>query len=81
MDIAFYNAYGLLMYDYNQNKQFDKSLELFNKALDAGLETEAIYQGLAKTYEAMGDTAKAKENYRLVLKQNPANTEASSKLK
>lgn len=81
MDIAFYNAYGLLMYDYNQNKQFDKSLELFNTALDAGLETEAIYQGLAKTYEAMGDTAKMKENYRLVLKQNPANTEAAAKLK
>lgn len=81
MDIAFYNSYGLLMYDYNQNKQFDKSLNMFQKALDAGLETEAIYQGFAKTYEAMGDTAKAKENYREVVKLNPSNTEAAQKIK
>jgi tetratricopeptide (TPR) repeat protein len=81
MDNTFYNGYSLLMYDYNAAKDFQKSLDMLNAALEDGIATEQIYFGLAKTYEAMGDTARAKENFREVIKLNPANPEAAQKAK
>lgn len=81
MDNAFYNAYSLLMYDYNLSKNYQKSIDMFNAALDDGVKTEQIHLGLAKTYEEMGNKEEAIKNYREIVKLNPQNTDAANYLK
>jgi tetratricopeptide (TPR) repeat protein len=81
MDDRYYNAYGLLMYDFNANKEFQKSLDLFNRALAKGIETAEIYNGLGKTYFQMGNTNEAKKYYQRSLAVDPNNAEASSMVK
>lgn len=81
MDNAFYNAYSLLMYDYNLTKNYQKSIDMFNKALNDGVKTEQIHLGLAKTYEEMGNKEEAIKNYREIVKLNPQNTDAANYLK
>lgn len=76
MDDKFYNAYSLLMYDYNLSKNYQKSIEMFNTALKNGVNTEQIHLGLAKTYEEMGNKEEAIKNYREIVKLNPKNTDA-----
>jgi tetratricopeptide (TPR) repeat protein len=47
---------------------YKKAVEMFQKAIEADPNyTEAVYN-LGRTYEAMGDTLKAKEKYREALK-------------
>lgn len=81
MDDRYYNAYGLLMYDFNAGKAFQKSLDLFNRALAKGITTAEIYNGLGKTYFQMGNTAEAKKYYQKSLALDPGNAEASSMVK
>lgn len=81
MDDKFYNAYSLLMYDYNLSKNYQKSIDMFNTALKNGVNTEQIRLGLAKTYEEMGKKEEAMKNYREMVKLNPQNAEAVNYLK
>lgn len=50
------NAYTLLAQQYNAAGQYEKSIELFNGALQKGVENEFTYTGLAVTYFEMKDT-------------------------
>lgn len=75
------NAYNLLMYDYNANNEFDKTIKLFNQAISKGVYTVEIYNGLGKTYWQMKNNEEAKKYYRKALEINPTNEEASEMLK
>lgn len=81
MNPEHYDAYGLLMYDYNAAKQYDKSISMFNEAIRANIQTEAIYTGLAKTYFQMGNKSEAKKYYQEVLTLNPSNQEANAMIR
>lgn len=81
MDDAYYNAYGLLMYDYNLNKEYQKSIDMFNEALSKGVKTESIYNGLGKTYWQMNNNVEAKKYYQKALDVNPNNEEAAAMVK
>lgn len=41
-DVTYQNAYDLLVYDYNANKQFSKSIALLENAIESGYESEKI---------------------------------------
>jgi tetratricopeptide (TPR) repeat protein len=41
-DITYQNAYDLLVYDYNAQKKYNKSITLLQKAIDNGYENEKI---------------------------------------
>jgi hypothetical protein len=56
-DDKYYNAYNLLMYDYNLNKQHQKSIDLFKSAIAKGVKTIEIYNALGKTYWEIGNNA------------------------
>lgn len=81
LDERYYNAYGLLMYDFNAGKEFQKSLDLFQHALAKGIATAEIYNGLGKTYFQMGNMAEAKKYYQKSLAIDPNNAEAVSMIK
>jgi protein O-mannosyl-transferase len=81
MDNSYYNAYGLLMYDYNLNKEFQKSIDMFNEALSKGIKTESIYNGLGKTYWQMNNNVEAKKYYQKALDINPNNEESAAMVK
>lgn len=81
MDDHYYNAYGLLMYDYNANKEFQKSIDLFKAAIAKGITTAEMYDGLGKTYRQMGNKAEAKAAYQKAFDLNPNNAEAAAMLK
>lgn len=78
---SYMNAYNLLMYDYNANNEFDKTIKLFNQAINSGVNTVEIYNGLGKTYWQMKNNEEAKKYYRKALDINPTNEEASEMLK
>lgn len=80
-DVNYYNAYNLLMYDYNANNQFEKTISLFNKALKDGVSAVEIYNGLGKTYWQMKNNEEAKKYYRKALDVNSSNVEATEMLK
>jgi len=75
-DNDFYDAYSLLMFDYNLTKNYQKSIDMFYKALENGVKTEQIHLGLAKTFEEMGNKDEAIKNYREIVKINPQNKDA-----
>ncbi len=62
---SYYNQGYIYLTEY---LDYPKAIEMFNKAIEANPDyTEAVYN-LGRTYEAMGDTTKAKEKYRQALK-------------
>ena len=62
---SYYNEGYIYLTEY---LDFDKAAGMFNKAIEIEPDfTEAVYN-LGRTYEAMKDTAKAKEKYREALK-------------
>lgn len=75
------NAYNLLMYDYNANSEFEKTITLFNNAINNGVKTVEIYNGLGKTYWQMKNDEEAKKYYRKALEINSTNVEATEMLK
>lgn len=81
MDNTYYNAYGLLMYDYNLNKEFQKSIDLFNGAIKKGIEAVEIYNGLGKTYWEMKNNAESNKYYRKALEIDGSNQEAAAMVK
>lgn len=78
---SYMNAYNLLMYDYNSNNEFEKTISLFNQAINNGVKTVEIYNGLGKTYWQMKNNEEAKKYYRKALEIDSTNVEASEMLK
>lgn len=80
-DKNYFNAYNLLMYDYNVNGEFEKTITLFNNAINSGVKTVEIYNGLGKTYWQMKSNEEAKKYYKKALEINSTNVEATEMLK
>ena len=80
-DNKYYNAYNLLMYDYNINKEYQKSIDLFKKAISEGIETVEIYNALGKTYWEMQNNTEANVYYRKALALDATNQEAAAMVK
>lgn len=80
-DPKYYNAYNLLMYDYNLNKEYQKSIELFKNAITNGVETVEIYNALGKTYWEMKNNTEANIYYQKALDVDPTNQEAAAMVK
>lgn len=53
-DPAYQNAYDLLVYDYNAKKQYQKSIDLLEKAITNGFESDKIRQTLSQTKKLAG---------------------------
>lgn len=53
-DVTYQNAYDLLVYDYNANKQYQKSIDLLEKAIQNGFASDKIKQTLANTKKFAG---------------------------
>jgi tetratricopeptide (TPR) repeat protein len=81
MDSLYYNAYGLLMFDYNAAKNYQKSIDLFNGAIEKGVSKIVAYSALGKTYLEMGDNDKANFYYQKALLIDPSNQEAIAMVK
>ena len=81
MDNKYYNAYGLLAYDYNLNKQHQKSIDLFKGAIAKGVKTIEIYNALGKTYWEIGNNVEANFYYQKALETDPSNQEAAAMVK
>ncbi len=81
MDDRYYNAYGLLAYDYNLNKQHQKSIDLFKSAIKKGVESVEIYNALGKTYLEIQNSAEANIYYKKALAIDPSNQEAATMVK
>jgi tetratricopeptide (TPR) repeat protein len=81
MDNKYYNAYGLLAYDYNLNKQHQKSIDLFKGAIAKGVKTIEIYNALGKTYWEIGNNVEANFYYQKALEIDPSNQEAAAMVK
>lgn len=81
MDDKYYNAYGLLAYDYNLNKQHQKSIDLFKSAIAKGVKTIEIYNALGKTYWEIQNNAEANFYYQKALEIDPSNQEAVAMVK
>ena len=77
----YYNAYNLLMYDYNIKKEYQKSISLFKKAIKEGVETIEIYNALGKTYWEMGNNNEANVYYKKALSLDASNQEAAAMVK
>lgn len=80
-DKTYLNAYNLLMYDYNANREFEKTISLFNKAITDGFGTVEIYNGLGKTYWQMKNNSEANTYYQKALDLDPTNQEAAAMVK
>ena len=80
-DNKYYNAYNLLMYDYNLSKDYQKSIDLFNSAIKKGVETVEVYNALGKTYWEMKNNAEANIYYRKALNIDASNQEAAAMVK
>jgi tetratricopeptide (TPR) repeat protein len=80
-DDKYYNAYNLLMYDYNLNKQHQKSIDLFKSAIAKGVKTIEIYNALGKTYWEIGNNAEANFYYQKALEIDSSNQEAAAMVK
>lgn len=81
MDNKYYNAYGLLAYDYNLNKQHQKSIDLFKDAIAKGVKTIEIYNALGKTYWEIGNNVEANFYYQKALDIDATNQEAAAMVK
>lgn len=81
LDERYYNAYNLLVFDYNAAKQYQRSIGLYLYALNNGLNTLEINNGLGKTYWQMGDTTHAINYYQEALNIDPLNEEANAMVK
>lgn len=81
MDDKYYNAYGLLVYDYNLNKQHQKSIDLFKSAIANGVKTIEIYNALGKTYWEIQNNVEANFYYKKALEIDPSNQEAAAMVK
>lgn len=75
-DSVFYNSYGFLLYNYSQDKAFDKSLQVLNKAIERGVKSVEIYNLLGKTYWQTNNNQLANKYYNLALEIDPSNQEA-----
>ena len=62
-------------------KQVDRAIELFTKALSIRADLPDVPFNLATAYEMKGDKTHAAEWYRRVLEKNPDDAEAKAKLK
>jgi tetratricopeptide (TPR) repeat protein len=80
-DHTYFNAYNLLMFDYNAANEFQKSIDMYNNAIKNGVETVEIYNGLGKTYWQMKNNVEAKKYYQKALGINPSNEEAAAMVK
>ncbi len=80
-DKTYLNAYNLLMYDYNANNEFEKTISLFNKAITDGFGAVEIYNGLGKTYWQMKNNSEANTYYQKALDLDPTNQEAAAMVK
>lgn len=81
LDPGYTNAYNLLSYDYDQSKQYQKTIDLYSGALAKGINTLAANNGLGKTYWQMGDTSQALIYYQRALVIDPQNEEANAMVK
>ena len=80
-DNKYYNAYNLLMYDYNLNKDFQKTIDLFKNAINKGVESVEVYNALGKTYWEMQNNTEANVYYRKALAIDASNQEAAAMVK
>ena len=81
LDVNYLNAYNLLMYDYNESGQFEKTIALCNNAINAGVNAIEIYNTLGKTYWQMKNNVEAVKYYKKALEINPSNEEALAMVK
>lgn len=81
LDLNYLNAYNLLMYDYNESGQFEKTIALCNNAINAGVNAIEIYNTLGKTYWQMKNNVEAVKYYKKALEINPSNEEALTMVK
>lgn len=80
-DSSYYNAYNLLMYDYNANKEYPKTINLFKNALEKGVKTIEVYNALGKTYWETKNNAEANIYYKKAMDIDPTNQEAAAMVK
>jgi len=80
-DNKYYNAYNLLMYDYNLNKDYQKTIDLFKGAINKGVESVEVYNALGKTYWEMQNNSEANVYYRKALAIDASNQEAAAMVK
>lgn len=71
-DAGSLNNLGML-YFLNTKKDYDKSIECFQKAIELKPENSSYYLGLAKSYECKGLYDLAKDNYIKAIKYNSNN--------
>ncbi|HXB40340.1 MAG TPA: hypothetical protein VNZ49_07340 [Bacteroidia bacterium] len=71
-----YQAYKMLMDDYNAAGKYDKSIELFTNAMKNGQENEFIFTSLANTYLEMKDTLSAEFYCQKAISIKPDSKEA-----
>jgi tetratricopeptide (TPR) repeat protein len=60
-DITYQNAYDLLVYDYNANKQYAKSIALLESAIENGYESEKIKTMLSNAKLFAGESVSSKK--------------------
>lgn len=75
-DSVFYNAYGFLLYNYEQESKFDSSIQVLQNALNKGVKSVEIYNSLGKVYWQIKDNQMANKYYSLTLEIDPLNQEA-----
>ena len=80
-DKTYYNAYNLLAYDYNANQEFQKTVDMYLKAIKRGAETVEIYNALGKIYWDQKNNAEANIYYQKALAIDASNQEAAAMVK
>lgn len=80
-DSVYYNAYDLLLYDYEANKTFDKSISLLQSAIKKGVNEVKIYNALGKAYWQSGNNIEANIYYNKALNLDATNQEAAAMVK
>lgn len=80
-DSLYYNAYDLLLYDYEASKNYDKSISLLQTAIKRGVSTVKIYNALGKALWQSGNNLEANVYYSKALAIDASNQEAAAMVK
>lgn len=75
------NQLGYSMLQSGNDKDKSKALEFFILNVENYPESSNCYDSLGEAYESIGNTQKAKENYKKSLELNPGNEHARMKIK
>ena len=70
------NEYRTIGFYLNKNKQFQKSIEYINKAIEIDSTDYLAYKYLGDNYNALGDYLSAVKNYDMAINLSPSFTQA-----